>query len=153
DEVGQQKAERNDQKAALNDREVAVEDRLDQEPSDAGPGEHGLDHDGAVERAPELQPDDRDDGKERVLEYMTKDDRAVPQSFAASGAHVVLCHRLEGFGSGQPRDQRKGMRGERESRQDQLLRRSDPGRREPPEGDREELDREKAEPERWSRHE
>src|SRR5206468_3538095 len=66
-----------DEHGALHDRIVAIVDRLDREPSDAGPGEHGLGDDGAAKQGAELEPGDRDDRHGGVLQGVLGDDHHI----------------------------------------------------------------------------
>src|SRR5437867_12529271 len=66
-----------DEHGALHDRIVAIVDRLDREPSDAGPGEHGLGGDGAAKPGAEPEPGDRDDWPGGLLQGLLGDDDHV----------------------------------------------------------------------------
>src|SRR5439155_9119824 len=74
DEVDHDEQHGGDEHRALHDGIVAVVDRLDREPADAGPGKHGLGHDGAAEQGAELQAGDRDDRHRGVLQRVLDDD-------------------------------------------------------------------------------
>src|SRR5882672_4743025 len=62
EEVDHDEEDGREEDRALHHGIVAVVDRLDREPPDARPREHGLGHDGAAQQGPELQPGDRHDG-------------------------------------------------------------------------------------------
>ena len=58
---------------ALHDREVAEGDALVEQPADARPGEHGLDHDRDIDHDDEVDAGQRDHRDQRVLERVLAD--------------------------------------------------------------------------------
>ena len=63
-------------KHAGQQRKVAAVDRVVEQPAQAGPAEHDLDHDGAGQHGAELQADDGDRGHDSVAEGVVPQDRA-----------------------------------------------------------------------------
>src|SRR5262245_37139184 len=63
--IDQHVAGGDEQHRALDEREILGEDAAHDEPSQAGPAEHGLDDDRAGQQVAELQAEDGDDGDER----------------------------------------------------------------------------------------
>src|SRR5262249_1438277 len=92
-----------EQDRALDHREIPHADRLDDEPADAGKGEHGLHEHRAREHEPELERHHRDDGQERVAEGVAADDQALPDTLGARGPDVVLVEHVDHAGPGHPR--------------------------------------------------
>ena len=60
----------------LHHRDVALVDRVEDEPPDAGPAEHRLDHDDAAEQEAEFEPDHGDDRQPGVAQRVVHDDGA-----------------------------------------------------------------------------
>src|SRR5262245_57588618 len=72
----------------LHDGIVAPEDRLDQEARDPRQVEHGLGDYEAADQERELDPDDGDDGQQRVLQGVAPDDDAPGLSLGPRRAEV-----------------------------------------------------------------
>ena len=78
DEVGQQRDDdedgRNGEDAHLHHRIVALVDGGDDQPANAGQGEHRLDDDGSAEQHPDLDADHRHDRGAGIAQRMSEDD-------------------------------------------------------------------------------
>src|SRR5579859_4056616 len=90
DEVAREVGDRDEQHGPLDHREVAHEDRLHRELPETRPAEDRLDDERAAEEAAELQPDERDDRDERVLEGVADDHGALAQALRPGGAQIIL---------------------------------------------------------------
>ena len=111
--------ERAEQHGALDHRQVALLDRVVGEPADAGDVEDGLGEDRAAEQDADVEPEDRDDRRDRAAHAVAQDDAALAQALGARGADVVLAHHLDQVAAQQPRVDRRERGGEHEPRQDQ----------------------------------
>src|SRR4051794_8446538 len=86
---------RDQQHATLENGIVPAADALDQPFADAGPGEDRLGQDGAAEQRPDLKPDHRDHGDQRVAQGMQPDHAQAAETLGARRADVVLAQYLQ----------------------------------------------------------
>ncbi len=139
----------------LHHDEIALRDRLEDQPPEAGQGEHVLDDDRAGEQEGELQADDGDHGDERVRHRMPPQRGAASEPLGARRADEILAQRLQHRGAGDAREDRRLRQGEREGGQDQraearpgaAIPAGEAARRKPREMHGEQQDQQDAEPE------
>src|SRR5437667_138341 len=80
EEVARQVERAQHEHAGLHDRIVARGDRLEDQSSEARPGEHGLGDDGAAEELHEQHDGEGDDGQQRVLQSVLPEHHLLVQS-------------------------------------------------------------------------
>src|SRR6266705_771094 len=77
---------------ALHEGEIALEDALEQQPADAGPGEHHFDDDGGVHHYNQVDTRQRQHRHQRILEAMFGDDDVTRQALQARQLYVFAAH-------------------------------------------------------------
>src|SRR2546425_498043 len=83
------------QDVRLNDGEVAEGDALEEQTADARPGEDRLHDDRRVDHDHEIDPGQRDDRNQRVLERVLGDDERLRQPLEPRELHVFRTQNLE----------------------------------------------------------
>src|ERR1700682_6240355 len=106
--------------ATLDERIVARLDRAHHHGAEPRPGENRLRQDGPAQEKAYLEPEHRDDGVDRVLEHVPRDDGALGQALGARRADIVLADDLEHARAREPRQRGGGRRAERDGGQDQV---------------------------------
>src|SRR6266446_1532175 len=148
EEVARQVERAQHEHAGLHDRIVARGDRLEDQPSEARPGEHGLGDDGAAEELHEQHDGEGDDGQQRVLQSVLPEHHLLVQSLEARELDVVGAEHLEHCRAREAEDRGGGEIAEREGGQDQVLEATAAAGRQQTQHDTEEQDQHEPEPER-----
>src|SRR5712692_8049498 len=161
DEVDEHEARGDEEHAALDEGIVARLDRAHHHGAEPRPGEDRLCQDGSAQEKAHLKPQHRDDGIDRVLEHVPRDDGALGQALGAGRADIVLADDLEHARAREPR-QRGGRGGAEGHRgQDEMpqhighaaaIGRAHPARGEPAELEREQQDEHDPRPEDGQAH-
>src|ERR1700682_1141252 len=95
--------ERAKEHGAHHERNVQGEDGIDRLLADAGPREHGFDHDHTSEKVAEIHPELADDHGQRVGDGGFLDELALGQSLGPGGAQVVALQDVQQAGAQEPR--------------------------------------------------
>src|SRR5215470_346843 len=94
-EGGHDDGDRADEDDSEHDRQIDVQDREHGLAAEAGPGEDGLDDDGAAEERAEVDAGVGHDRQERVAQAVLDDDGEWADTLGARGANVVLAEDVE----------------------------------------------------------
>src|SRR5216683_2313118 len=114
--VDQHEEQPDQQQISRHHRDVGELHRLDEELSDARPGEHRLRDDGEGDQGAELQARHGDHRHQRVLECMAEIDGSVGEAASARELDVVGAHHLQHFRAYQTHDQGELEQAERDRR-------------------------------------
>src|SRR5712692_1883895 len=161
DEVDEHEGRGDEEHAALDERIVARLDGAHHHGAEPRPGEDRLRQDGPAQEKAHLQPQHRDDGIDRVLEHVPRDDGTLGEALGTRRADVVLPDDLEHARAREARE--GGGRGgaERHRGQDEMpqhvghaasIGRAHPARGEPAELEREQQDEHDPRPEDGQAH-
>ncbi len=107
---------------------------------DAGPRENSFGHNRAGEERSELQPQDGDDGNQRVAKRMPKQDNARREALSSGGAHVVTRKLFENGAANHASEDRGQCGSQRRGRQDVIERTTTARNRQESEFNRKEKD-------------
>src|SRR2546422_6573457 len=136
------------QHAGLHDGIVPPGDRLEDQSSEARPGEHGLGDHGAAQELHEEHHGKGDDRHQGILQAMLPEHDLLVESLQAGELDVVGAEHLEHRGAREAQDGCGGEIPQREGGKDQVLEATPATGRQQPEHDAEEQDQHEPEPER-----
>src|SRR5437667_4360983 len=109
------------QHPGLHDGIVARGDRLEDQASEARPGEHGLGDHGATQELHEEHDGEGDHREQRVLQAVLPEHDLLVESLEPSELDVVGSEHFQHGRAGEAQDGRRGEVPKRESRKDQVL--------------------------------
>src|SRR5207249_4923185 len=156
EDVERDEEDRDGEDAALHERVIALHDGREEHAADTGDGEYLFDDDGTAEELTDLNPEERHDDDQPVLEDVAPEDETGPQPLRARGAHVVGAQHVEHRGARHTHRRRREREAERDRGEDLELQIAErivdeidvpTGVREPAQVEREEDDDQRPEPE------
>src|SRR5437867_5434189 len=136
------------QHARLHDRVVARGDRLEDQPAQSRPREHGLGDDGAAQELHEEQDGEGDDRKQRVPQAVLPEHHLLVQTLEPRELDVVRAEHLQHRRARETQDRGRGEVAQREGGEDQMQGSAAAAGRQHPQHDTEEQDQHESEPER-----